>query len=82
VWDALGVLGEAFIGAGVEGSGRGRRRNGWSGEDEVGHRIKKRRVGGTVDSASLGTEESAGGIGSVPHRPKVAATVAARGRRR
>jgi hypothetical protein len=25
VWDALGVLGEAFIGAGVEGSGRGRR---------------------------------------------------------
>jgi hypothetical protein len=65
VRDALGVLGEALIGAGVEGSGRGRRRNGWSREDEVGHRIKKRRVGGTVDSASLGTEESVGGIGWV-----------------
>jgi hypothetical protein len=24
VWDALGVLGEAFIGAGVKGSSRGR----------------------------------------------------------
>jgi hypothetical protein len=30
VWDAPEVLGEAFIGAGVEGSGRGR----WSAEQK------------------------------------------------
>jgi hypothetical protein len=29
VWDAPGVFGEAFIGAGMEGSDRGRWRNGW-----------------------------------------------------
>jgi hypothetical protein len=29
VRDALGVIGEAFIGVGVEGSGQGRWRNGW-----------------------------------------------------
>jgi hypothetical protein len=78
-----GVLGEAFIGAEVEGSGRGRRRNGWrwsaasmalavsalkgwgSREDGAGHRFEKRRAGGAVDSASLGMEESAGGIRAV-----------------
>jgi hypothetical protein len=40
---------------------RGERRA-WSG---AGHHFEKRRVGGMVDSASLGTEESAGGIGAV-----------------
>jgi hypothetical protein len=29
VRSSLGVLGEAFIGAGVEWSGQGRQRNGW-----------------------------------------------------
>jgi hypothetical protein len=38
---------------------------GGSEEDEVGHRFEKRRAGGTVDSAALGAEESAGGIRSV-----------------
>jgi hypothetical protein len=40
----------------------------------VGHRFEKRRVGGAVGSASMGTEESARGIG--------AAAAAAQARRR
>jgi hypothetical protein len=35
-----------------------------SGEDGAGHRSENRRAGGAVDSASLGVEESAGGIGA------------------
>jgi hypothetical protein len=38
---------------------------GRSREDGVGHCFEKRRAGGAVDSASLGTEESAKGIGAV-----------------
>jgi hypothetical protein len=37
---------------------------GGSGEDGVGHHFEKRRASGAVDSAYLGTEESAGGIGA------------------
>jgi hypothetical protein len=35
---------------------------GGSGEDGAGHYFEKRREGSTVNSASLGDEESAGGI--------------------
>jgi hypothetical protein len=35
---------------------------GGSGEDGAGHCFEKRREGSTVNSASLGKEESAGGI--------------------
>jgi hypothetical protein len=35
---------------------------GGSGEDGVEHRFEKRRAAATVDSASLGVKESAGGI--------------------
>jgi hypothetical protein len=37
---------------------------GGSGEDGVGHRFEKMRAGNVVDSASLGLEESARGIGA------------------
>jgi hypothetical protein len=37
---------------------------GGSGEDGAGHHFEKRRASGAVDSAYLGTEESAGGIGA------------------
>jgi hypothetical protein len=42
---------------GIEGGG--------SRVDGAEHHFEKRRAGDTVDLASLGTEESAGGIGSV-----------------
>jgi hypothetical protein len=59
-----------FIGPQRERSGRDAKGNGgelqwhWrgSGEDGVGHHFEKRRAGGTIDSASLGTEESIGVI--------------------
>jgi hypothetical protein len=38
---------------------------GGSGENGVGHRFEKRRVGGVVNLASLGADESARGIGVV-----------------
>jgi hypothetical protein len=38
---------------------------GGSEEDGAGHCFEKRRVGGAVGLASLGTEESVGGIGVV-----------------
>jgi hypothetical protein len=37
-------------------------------EDGVGHHFEKRRTGGAVDSASLGVEELAGGIGMAAAR--------------
>jgi hypothetical protein len=48
--------------------------DGGSREDEEGHHFEKRGAGDTVDSASLGAEESVRGIR--------AAATAARGRRR
>jgi hypothetical protein len=50
---------------GIEGGSR---------EDGAGHHFEKRRVGGAVGSASMGAEESVGGIG--------AAAATARARRR
>jgi hypothetical protein len=62
----LGGSGAAEMRRGMVGSFNGFGRFGieWeSREDVVGHRFEKRRAGGAVDSASLGVEELAGGIG-------------------
>jgi hypothetical protein len=54
---------------GIEGGSR---------EDGAGHHFEKRRAGGTIDSASLGTKELARGMGRRLRWPKVVAAAARR----